>query len=363
MRKKSIVVLGPSLTAVSGVSTHLNMLYASQLTREFELIHFQVGSEGRRESDLGKALRALVSPWQLFLLIITRRPSIVHINSVRDSKALCRDFVYLIVAKGLGRKVVSQFHGGELPQTPFLRSRLHTWLLRCFMGWTDAVVVLSQEELRSHKAFSPAATIVCIPHAIISDELLGPISLPDAQRPLRLVFVGRLIREKGLFEVLEALPSLLASGRQIELHIAGAGREEPALKALASRLSLGSAVRFIGPVFGASKNRLWLLADVFVFPTYHKEGLPYALLEAMAAGTPPVTCAVAAIPDVITDGVHGLIVPSKNVQALATMIARLYDDRVLLYRMALAGRERVLEHYTLTPLSADFSRLYAIVST
>ena len=353
-----MVILSPSLQAVSGVSTHANMLYGSNLSRDFNLLHFQVGSEGREESALGRVGRFLTSPWRLSAFIIARRPDIVHINSSMDQKAFWRDLFYFLVAKMLGRKVVTQFHGGELPQRLFAGSRWRNALLRRFTSWSDVVVVLSEEELRCHRAFSPAAKIVRIPNAIIADELLNPIIPSDPSRPLRLIFMGRLAREKGLFEVVEALRMLLVTGRHVELIVAGAGPDEMALKSLVSRLGMDSTVKFVGPVFGAAKNRLWVSADVFVFPTYHKEGLPYALLEAMAAGTPPVTCAIAAIPDVMIDGVHGLFVPARDPQALSAKIQRLYDDRSLLYRIALAGRCRVAEHYTVARLATDFGRLY-----
>jgi len=98
---------------------------------------------------------------------------------------------------------------------------------------------------------------------------------------------------------------------------------------------------------------------VFSFPTYHREGLPYALLEAMAAGAVPVTTRVAAIPDVMQDGVHGLLVKPRDAAGLARALARLDDDRAGLAGMAEAGRARVLEAYTVDRLADDFQRLYA----
>jgi glycosyltransferase involved in cell wall biosynthesis len=88
------------------------------------------------------------------------------------------------------------------------------------------------------------------------------------------------------------------------------------------------------------------------------EGLPYSLLEAMAAGCVPVTTPLAAIPDVIRDREHGLLVPAKDPGAIARAVAHLDDDRGELMRMASASRLRVLERYTLKRLADDFHRLY-----
>jgi glycosyltransferase involved in cell wall biosynthesis len=116
-------------------------------------------------------------------------------------------------------------------------------------------------------------------------------------------------------------------------------------------------VRFLGSVFGAEKYRLWLDSDVLVFPSY-REGLPYSLLEAMAAACVPITTPVGAIPDVMSHGEHGLFVPVKDAGAIARAIAALDDDRARLGRMADAARRRVLAHYTVARLADDLRKLY-----
>jgi len=112
-------------------------------------------------------------------------------------------------------------------------------------------------------------------------------------------------------------------------------------------------------VFAVEKSRLWLDSDLFVFPTMHKEGLPYALLEAMAAGCVPVATPVAAIRDVMRNGEHGVFVPVKNAGALANAVAALDDDRESLIRMGEAARRRVREQYTVARLADDFRKLYS----
>ena len=116
-------------------------------------------------------------------------------------------------------------------------------------------------------------------------------------------------------------------------------------------------VELLGPVFQEAKNRLWLNSDVFVFPTY-LEGMPYSLLEAMAAGCVPVTCPVGGIPDVMRDGEHGLFVPVQDAGAVAAAIRRLAEDRDELLRMSLAGRRRIAEQYTVDRLVTRFREIY-----
>ncbi|OBV40656.1 Glycosyltransferase involved in cell wall bisynthesis [Janthinobacterium psychrotolerans] len=350
------MLLGPALDAVSGVTTHLNQLFHCSLARDFHLVHFQVGSEGRRESRARKLLRLAWSPFQFLQALRRQRPQIVHINTSMEQKSYWRDLAYLLVAKAMGKRVLYQVHGGALPQVFFGGKPLLTGLLRRVLRLPDAVVLLAQCELRGYRSFDPGLPVEVIPNAIDAGCDAG--DKPDSPHaPLSLVYVGRLAESKGLFELVEALHLARAAGSTATLALAGSGPAEAALRARVGALGLQEQVRFLGPVFGAAKHALWRGADVFGFPTHH-EGLPYALLESMAARTPMLICPVGAIPDVVQDGVHGLFVPPRDPQALAGAIVRLDGDRPLLRRMGLACRERIDSHYAVERLARDFGRVY-----
>jgi glycosyltransferase involved in cell wall biosynthesis len=352
-----VLLLAPSLAAVSGVSTHANMLLGSTLATDFDMCHFQVGSEGRREGPIRKAWRLAASPFALAGAMVRWRADIVHINTSMDQKAFWRDLVYLAVARLFGRTVINQVHGGARPQTFFAASRFLTWILRRMLVGSHAVTVLSEEELIAYRAFDPRINVHLVPNAIeVSGLTGGPRQVYDG--PLRLVYVGRLVATKGLLDIVAAVALLESMGRTYTCKIAGSGRDEAEMREAAARVGLANRIVFLGPVFGEAKNRLWLESDVFIFPTWHPEGLPYSILEAMAAGCVPVTCPVSGIADVIQDAVNGVFVPSRNPEALAGVVARLDDDRHALASLAEAGRSRVNEHYTTQRLARDFRELY-----
>jgi len=357
--KRKIVLFGPSLDSVSGVTTHLRMLLASDLRRDYELLHFQVGSEGRRENALQKLLRFIVSPLQLAFLLLRSGAEAVHMNVTLDQKSYWRDLVYSIVTRLLGRRVVNQIHGGAMPQDFFRGNVFLTWLLRRFLVSSDAVTVLSSAELAAYRAFDSRIKVHLVPNAIDPAGLADQRRSFNTDRPLKLVYVGRLVRTKGLFEIIEAMKELKRAGREFNLSIAGGGPVQSEVMAALERANLKDCVRFLGVVLAVEKCRLWLDSDLFVFPTFHPEGLPYSLLESMAAGCVPITTPVAAIPDVMRNGEHGLFVPAKNAGALANAVAALDNDRERLIRMAEAARRRVLERYTVARLADDFHKLYS----
>jgi glycosyltransferase involved in cell wall biosynthesis len=360
-RKIAVILLGPALSAVSGVSTHLNQLFGSALSTQFRLVQFQVGSEGRGESLLEKLGRFIWSPIQFCMRLAKYKPQIVHINTSMDAKAFWRDLAYFAIAHAMGKKIVYQIHGGKLPQDFFKHSSMLNHLLRKILLSADVVVVLTQEELRSHKAFSANARLELIPNAVeIGDDPVWKTNPSTQNRPLRLIYLGRFDEYKGIFELIEGLAIARQKCPDIVLTLAGSGPDENRLRARIAQLGLTACIHFLGIVTGQEKRNAWEHADLFVFPTY-AEGLPYALLESMAARTPPLVSAVGAITDVIEDGEHGFFIALKNPRALAEIIVRLDGERHLICRMGEACRQRITSQYSIARLEKDFSRVYQSV--
>src|SRR5260221_3883057 len=317
MKRPVALLLGPHLDAASGVSTHLNLLFASRLASEFSLAHFQVGSEGRNESAVGRLLRLLTSPLLLAATVLAHRVAIVHLNTALNARAFWRDLAHLIVAKICGARVIYQVHGGALPQQFFGRDRTLRAFLRATLQLPDAIVVLASTELDAYRKFVPGQQVLALPNGIdCAPHARRVRARPDPAAPLRLLYIGRLAPEKGLDEALLGLRRARIRGANAQLIIAGSGPEEARLRRSARGLGIERDVSFVGPVFGESKLKLLGSADAFVLASY-AEGLPYALLDGMAAGLPAIVTRVGAIPDVVVEGVHGLFVPPRDPGAIS----------------------------------------------
>lgn len=356
-RKTRVMLLGPDLGAISGVATHLNQLLGSALAGDFELQHFTVGSEGQQETRHSKLFRLLFSPIVLAAYIIRDRPDIVHINVSLDHKSFMRDAVYLAVARMLRRETVFQVHGGEMPQDLYRCSVLRDQFVRRVIKSASAVVLLAASELKAYSQFVPGVNLRVIANGMsISPQLMRTDGV--RRGPLRLTYLGRLVATKGIAECIEAARLLMDSGRVFTLTIVGNGPQEAELRVQAAPLVEKGIVEFVGAKFGDEKDQLWCETDLFVFPTNHVEGLPYALLESMAAGAVPITTRVGAAPDVIEGGLHGLFVPPGDPQALCQAIIKLDDDREGLLRMSQECMSRIRQDYNVERLSAEFAALY-----
>jgi len=355
MRRAAVLVLGPSRDAISGVTTHVNSLLDSRLAGEFALEHFQVGSEGRAEGPAARALRLVLSPFALAAAVLRRGAAVVHLNTSLNAKAWWRDLDYLAGAKLCGARVVLQVHGGALERSAFV--------LRSALRWPDAVVVLSSRERDTWQRLAPEQRVALLPNGIdCTPYLARDRATPAAGEPLCLAYIGRLAPGKGLTETIQALALARANGVAARLVIAGTGPEEAALRALVRELGLDEEVRFAGSTVGQDKAQLVRRADVLCLPSY-SEGLPYALLEAMAAGAVPIVTRVGGIPDVVQEGVHGAFVPVRDCDAIAQAIEALSSDRATLARMSAACRKRIAGGYSLERLASNFAGLYASLST
>ena len=362
MNRPVVLLLAPHRSGVSGVCTHLNLLLGSALAEDFELVHFQVGSEGRHEGFLGRWLRLLASPFTLFATILFRQVSVVHVNTSMNARAYWRDLLYVAIAKLLRARVLYQVHGGKLPHEFSGNGGRFTKFVRCTLRLPDMVVVLARVELDAYRIFIPEQHLVAMPNAIDCRPFAQvPTVRSRAEYPLRLAYIGHVAREKGLYETLQGLRLANELGVDARLTVAGEGAELDRLRRYAQALGIGARVSFIPPVARADKVRLLSATDALLMPSY-SEGLPYALLEAMAAGVPVIATPVGAIPDVMTHGTHGLIVPPRDGKAIAEALVKLAGDREQLSWMSRACRKRVRAAFAIERLAAQFGVHYAALA-
>lgn len=170
-----------------------------------------------------------------------------------------------------------------------------------------------------------------------------------------LVVSARLVPEKGHAVLLRALSRLQPAFPGLRTAVVGEGPERPVLAALASELGLSANVVWAG--FQTKVPEILAAADVFVLPSF-QEGLPLAVLEAMAAGLPVVATAVGGTPEAVVDGQTGRLVPAGDEVALATALAPYLADPALAQAAGAAGRQRLLAHFTAKAMAEATRKVY-----
>ena len=184
-------------------------------------------------------------------------------------------------------------------------------------------------------------------------------SAPEPAR-FTVLCVCRFYPRKRLALLLRAAARLRPRIPELEIRIAGGGPEEEKLLSLWRRLHLNGTVRWLGNVSQTTLAREYQTCDVFCLPSV-QEGFGIVFLEAMAAGKPIVAARAAAVPEVVMDGVSGLLAEPDNDEALANALARLHSDAALRASLGEAGR-RAVEQYDAGRVAGIFLRELAAVS-
>lgn len=208
----------------------------------------------------------------------------------------------------------------------------------------------------------------CPVHKVYNGLDLAMFPFRDGPRnPQLILAVGRLVEKKGFDDLLRACAVLKADGREFRCLVVGDGEEREALEELHAHLGLREHVQLLGARSREEVVSLMSEAAVFAAPCVvgrdgNRDGLPTVLLEAMALGTPCVSTPVTGIPEVIQDGVTGLLVPERDPRQLAAAIGRVLDDQRLAVKCAQNGRALMERSFDLTRNAASLRQLFGAVA-
>lgn len=215
----------------------------------------------------------------------------------------------------------------------------------------DLPLAVSEEIARRLEATSPACRPPHVVRLARSVDEFRPAADREAtrrehgfgERDIVAVYVGRVEAEKGMEDVLAALPGLLESHPRLRFVFLGDGPCRSRLIDAGERVRAGS-VWAPGRVASSDVPGYLQSADLFVFPS-HSEGLPQAVLEAMNCGLPVVATDVGGTSEAVKDGITGLLVPARNPRRLADAISRLVDDEATRRRFGAAGLTHALREF------------------
>jgi glycosyltransferase involved in cell wall biosynthesis len=359
-RRPRIVITGPPLHALSGIATHVNLLLGSSVCRRFTLAHLYAGGDGVIEGFVRRTLRRLRTPVRLFMMLVTWRPALLHINTALNARALPRDAALLLIAWLTRCPVVWQVHGGSSIVQLERNQPIVLPMLRLLLSFPRRVVVISGQDELGYAKLVASARLRRIVNAVKVPDRSVRAAIAPERAGLRLAYIGRLVAGKGVLDLIDAM-QIIAHEHEavpISLRIAGAGPVETQLRMKVEEYGLADRVQLLGPIAGERKHRLLEETDVFVLPTFLAERLPYALLESMAEGVPAVACAIGGVAELIEHRRTGLLVPPQRPGLLADAILQLARDRLLLEQISRGARELIRDSYDLPGMADRFCALY-----
>jgi len=260
----------------------------------------------------------------------------------------------VLVLKILKKPIIIKVSGWWELEKGFLRRKgILPKIIRSVFFRSDIIIALSDEiKFQLLNYGFPAKRIISVPNGV-NTQLFYPNN--ERINHHNIVFIGRLVAEKGVRTLIQAIAILQDEFPNISLDIIGDGYDKKELQNMAKDLKLEQSVFFLG-----KKNKIYVFlnrADIYVQPSLH-EGLPNSLIEAMACGLPVVVTNVGGMPDIVKDSVDGFVVEPSNVNSLVNAIRKLLYNPALRDQMGAAGRSKIEKYYSLEFVTDNYITLY-----
>jgi glycosyltransferase involved in cell wall biosynthesis len=341
-----VLMLGTDPDGRGGVATVVSLLRQDGLFEREGVCYVPTHAEGSRGRKIGVFLKGL---WGT-LACLARRPAVVHAHAASKG-SFVRKSILLALGRASGCKTVFHLHGACFDDFVAGSNGLMRRWIRHTLEKSSTVIALSSRWADFLRGFAPGARVVVIPNSVP----LPPLS-EDRVQPARILFLGQVEPRKGIYELVEAISLLRARFPQVELAIGGQGELEQVRKR-AQELGVLDRLDLLGWVTAGRKQEELARAAVFCLPS-HAEGLPMAMLEAMAAGKAIVVSGVGGIPDAVTDRDNGLMVQPGDAGGLAEALARVLGDEQERKRLGRRARATIEERFESGVVVGQISAVY-----
>ena len=348
------LMIGTDPTARGGIASVVTVIIKDDFFRTHEVRYVVSHTDG---GAITKLILVCTSFFCVLGICAFSAPRIVHVHSASRS-SFYRKSLFLAVARIFMRKTILHVHGGEFQQFCNDESGLlMRWWIRHTLVNSSRVLALSDSWAEFIRTYAPGANVLVLPNSV---QLRDPPALSIDER-YRILFLGRVGRRKGVFELLTAVAMLKLEFPMIKLVLGGDG-DLTAIESAIRTLDIGHHVELLGWVGPDQKAAELMRASIFTLPS-HDEGLPMAMLEAMAAGKAIVVTSVGGIPQAVTDGENGLLTPPNDAIRLAASFKRLFADDSLRKKLAANARATIAERFSTEIVMAKLSDIYTALGS
>lgn len=355
-----ILKLHEHRTNPGGIVSLQNDFQKYYTTSNHQYLYFRTGKVNNHPILSISMIRLFDLAWSYLyfpFFLIFHNPDVIEINSSLVKKSFYRDLVYLRLAKIFSKKSkLVLFNHGWNDEFKLKLSTEKKQTFINFYGGFDHIILLAQyfkKELETAGVDTSNVHIITTGINYEDYESLGV----KKNFSNRLLFLSRVEPEKGIFQFLEAIPSLLDINKDFIFDIAGDGDAMDQVRNHDIVKQHHDNIVFHGYALGKSKIELFKNAAMYIFPSYHGEGCPVSVLEAMAAGLPVIYTNVGALIELLEDDLNGILIPPKDTNALVNAIKKIYEDPGLRISMGELNKKTAAQNFDLKMI---FDKLEAI---
>jgi glycosyltransferase involved in cell wall biosynthesis len=284
--------------------------------------------------------------------------NLLHLNTAFEPKAILRDAFSLFWLKNRGAKIFLKFHGSDVSLLKSANFAM-SFLIRFLVKNADGIGLLSSEEKRGFVDCGFAEEKFFVVKNALTDSPQQK-SFPPVENSFRLLFVSRLIPTKGLLETISAVAELRKEGFEVVLDVLGDGETRSVAEDLAKSLQVSEFVNFHGHLSEEKVQEFYRENDLLVFPTFHNEGFPMVIFNALQFGLPIVTTKIRAAADYLKDGENCLFCEAKNPESVAEKITELLQNKDLRERMREYNRA-LANKFTAEKVAPEYLEIYKTI--
>jgi glycosyltransferase involved in cell wall biosynthesis len=339
MTPRSVLMLAPPAASSGPTPRILALLTEALRAKGVRVEHAAWGREPQAAGSLANARARLLQAGRILVHDRRTRSDLIVIQTSFETRSIVLDLPLVLLLRMARRRVVLQFHGGDADRLSFGKYPFFAGAGRAILRLANGVFVLSSEEQRLLRDAAPRATVFVTANPFVTRETSDAPRRGESGGAFSALFAGRLLLRKGILDVIDAVA--VARIDTLRLVVAGDGPAAEAVKSRIAAAGLQNRVSLLGHVPPDALGEAYRQADVFVFPTYHPEGFPTVIAEAMAAGLPIISTATRGIGDHLVDGKNAIFVPPRDPPAIARALEELHDSPAKARAMGDANRSAV----------------------
>lgn len=312
----------------------------------------------RLYSGILDTLRLLISYTRA---IQNNRPDVVHINT-SASWALCKDYIYLHIAKHFNCKVVFHYHFGRIPELNKKKNWEWKLLLYNINKSKHSIVIdpLSKKILNDN-GLNDKVSYIPNPCSI-KLERIAHDNIKDNKNDDSYIFVGHVIASKGVYELVQAFTSISIPLKLMLIGLVSDHVKEELMN-IAVKKDNGSWLSIVGNQTLDYVYNKMEFAKALLLPSY-TEGFPNVVLEAMACGCPVIASSVGAIPDMLSiDDINnacGICIPPYSKEGIKDAILSFEKDELNQYKLGINGKKKIISAYTIEKIFNDYKQIWRL---
>lgn len=327
----------PAKILSGGPPTHLPLL-EEELRKSLELINFDYGRRKDKENNIEKIFCRISDLIKIVFKILYQRPDLIHLNTAADLHAILRDFPFIAAAHFFSIPVFIKFHGSFDEEYYQSLSSFIKKLRYYILKKATRIGVLSTEEKEFYiRSFPFTENKVEVVKNIINPIFFN-IKREVSEYPT-VLFISRCIKQKGVFQLLEAIPDVVKAIPETKFIFIGDGIDSKEFDNKSSEMKLSDAVIRYENVNNMDTVKYYKSAWIFVFPTQKPEGMPMVVAEAISAGLPLITSRTRFSLSYMNEYEHCLFVDPYDPKSISQKIVLLLSDSELFNKLSTKGKK------------------------